>query len=106
NLGLCLMEKKQFQRAIQTMQKAAEAGDSPELAQNLVTAIELAPPALQRSASLKPVVESAHLLASKYGVSSGGTFMIIPLHEKPGKSDESFDDGPIARMWSGTGFMV
>ncbi|HXE51688.1 MAG TPA: tetratricopeptide repeat protein, partial [Tepidisphaeraceae bacterium] len=68
NLGVVQWHKRQFQDAIMTIYKAAQNGDNKEIAQDLVNAIAVLPPYLQRTTKLQPVIEASRLLAVKYGI--------------------------------------
>jgi S1-C subfamily serine protease len=118
NLGIALSGKKQYERSITSIQKAAEAGDSKEIAQNLVNAIAAAPEGMKHNTKMKPAIEAARLLASKYGI-NGPTqqfvlvFMHPPKEGKGGKGGRGHDDGSggpedamAGMMSSGTGFII
>ncbi len=104
NIALALIGKKQYQRAIVLMQQAIEAGDSPELVQNLVTALASVPETVRKSTKAKQAMETANLLSSKYRITGPEkNFRLIGLRET---SKEGGDGAPVAGMWSGTGFIV
>ena len=109
NIGICQLDKKQFQDAIMTQYKAIQHGDTKEIAQNLVTTLNLLPPMLQRTEKLKPVIEASHVMELKYGVGPGPLYY-VRLEEKSEKKKgggEGDDEGHIpGSYYSGTGFII
>ena len=106
NLGLIHLTKKQHARAIQTMYRAVQNGDSKEMTQNLINAIAGAPPAVQNSYTVKQASEAARLLAVKYGI-KGPTqqLMLVPL--RPESMARTPDEDAMAGATSsGTGFVI
>jgi S1-C subfamily serine protease len=105
NLGLLLINKKQYGPAIKMMHKAAEARDSKPIVQNLCFAISMAPPQMRNSPAMKPAVEAAKLLALKYRIPEETNLYIrVPLMDEDAKQSE---DKVVAHsMWNGTGFII
>jgi S1-C subfamily serine protease len=107
NIGLIHLSKKRLPQAVQAMGKAAELGDTKEIAQNLVSAVSYLPPAQRRSEKLQPAIETARLLGAKYGLSGPAGFVIVGLgsgDDKKGPPGGA--DGAVAGMSSGTGFVI
>jgi S1-C subfamily serine protease len=85
------------------VQKAAELGDTPEIAYDLTAVINLSPPGIQSSSRIKGAVDASHLLASKYNMPPEiwkRGLLPVPLREHRG--DEP-GEGAIS---SGTGFVI
>lgn len=110
NMGLIQWHKRQFQDAIMTLYKAAQNGDTKEIAQDLVNAIEVLPPMLRRTEKLRPVLEASRLLAVKYGISGPNQQMLmVPLRddeEKPGHGGSEPGEHTPGMWYSGTGFII
>ena len=104
NIGLIHLSKKRLPQAVAEMGKAAELGDTKEIAQNLVTAVSHLPPAQRRSDKLKPAIDAANLLAAKYGLSGDGGLVIVGLTENENKPPPG--EGQAAGLSSGTGFVI
>jgi len=106
NIAIAYSSKKQHEKAINTLRRAAEAEDSQPIVQNLINAIYAAPPAMQRNAKIKPAIEAAQLLAAKYGISGPSQqFYLVPLKPESVK-DENSGEAIGAMMSSGTGFLI
>jgi S1-C subfamily serine protease/TolA-binding protein len=105
NIGLIHLMKKRLPQAVQSMGKAAELGDTKEIAQNLVTAVSHLPPAQRRSEKLQPAIQAANLLAAKYSL-SGDTGLVIVTLSGEGGNKPPAGEGPAAGLSSGTGFVI
>ena len=105
NMGVAYMRQRQYVDGINYLYKAADYGDSAALCQNLINGIGSLPPIARNTPKIKPAMEAATLLASKYHISGpSGTLIIVGLSEKsegPGGGAE----GRFA-MSSGTGFFI
>lgn len=105
NLGVAYMQQRQYLDAINSLYKAAEYGDSKELCQNLVNGIASLPPIARNTAKIKPAMDAAALLASKYGINGpSGTVTIVGLSEKRKKGGSEEDDR--FAVSAGTGFFI
>jgi S1-C subfamily serine protease len=91
---------------VMALYKAAQNGDSPEIAQDLVTSLMYLPDVQKKSARIKPAVEAANLLAGKYNI-RGGTrdFVNVPLREGGPNNTEEEKTVP-GSYYSGTGFLI
>lgn len=105
NIGLIHLSKKRLPQAVQSMGKAAELGDTKEIAQNLITAVSHLPPAQRRNEKLQPAIQAANLLAAKYSL-SGDTGLVIVGLSGEGKNKPPAGDGQAAGLSSGTGFVI
>lgn len=105
NIGVAMAGKSKrgvTGEVIAQFQKAAEAGDTKEIAQNLVTAVSHAPPTMRNSRTFKQAEESARLLASKYSIGGPApAWMLVPLRSSGGPGAPA-----IAGTVSGTGFLI
>jgi S1-C subfamily serine protease len=104
NMGVAYMRQRQYVDGISYLYKAAEYGDSAPLCQNLINGIASIPPVARATPKIQPAIESATLLASKYGINGpSGTLTIVGLHQhdEQGKGEES----PHG-MSSGTGSFI
>lgn len=106
DMALAFYEKKQFEKAIQLTQQAAEVQDSAQIALNLNSMITLSPESLRHSPRLKPAVEAARLLASKYNLpeAAAGKLVVLGLRPESTRGD-ALVPAP-AGMMSGTGFVI
>jgi S1-C subfamily serine protease len=105
NLGVAYMQQHQYLDAINSLYKAAEYGDSKDLCQNLVNGIASLPPIARNTPKIKPAMEAASLLASKYGINGpSGTVTIVGLSEKR-KKRGSEEENRFA-VSAGTGFFI
>ena len=105
NIGLIYYKQKKYEKGILQVQHAAEMGDTPEIAYNLNIIINQAPDTLKKSAKIKPAVEAANLLASKYGMPAElwkESIQPVPLRENKGNDG----DAPAGAISSGTGFVI
>lgn len=105
DLGLCQLQKREYQDAVMSLYKAAQSGDNAEIAQDLVTALSALPPAQLKSDRIRPAVQAASLLASRYNVSGPGPLTLVGLKEKdsPGGGQKDVEAGGY---YSGTGFLI
>src|SRR5262249_15489010 len=88
--------------SIDMLQKAVEIQDSREMAQNLIDALSLAPPAMQLTPSIKKARDSAHLLGEQYKITAATrTFLLLAPHNQ--KHEGALPNGA---MWNGTGFLI
>jgi S1-C subfamily serine protease len=105
NMGVAYMRQRQFIDGINCLYKAADYGDSKPLCQNLVNGIAIIPPVARNTPKIKPMMEAASLLASKYGVGGpSGTLTIVGL--SPKSDDRGPDDDIRGGITSGTGFFI
>lgn len=107
NLAVATFFNKRWEAGITGFQQAAQVEDSKTVAQNLVTALALAPQDIRSMPSLRPVVQASNLLALKYEISgpSADFFLMSP----PAAPDDRFKrggEGPSGYGWSGTGFFI
>jgi S1-C subfamily serine protease len=106
NLAVATFFNKRWEAGITGFQQAAQIEDSKMVAQNLVTALALAPQDVRTMPSLRQVVQASNLLALKYQISgpSPDFFLMSP----PTAPDDHFKggDGPSGYGWSGTGFFI
>jgi len=103
NLGVTYMMQRQFVDGINFLYKAAENGDSKELCQNLVNGIAQLPAVARNTPKIKPAMEAASILASKYGINGPtGVVTIVGLSPKSEKSGGGGGD----YISSGTGFFI
>ena len=107
NLGLCQIYKRDYQQAVMTLYKAVQNGDTKEIAEDLITAISYLPASQHRTERIKPAMDAASLLASKYGLGGPGQLWIVELDEnekkQPGHHSEDLVPGSA---WCGTGFLI
>jgi S1-C subfamily serine protease len=105
NLAVAQGFKQRWDKAIEGFEQAAEIQDNKIIAQNLVNAIDIAPPNIRALKRLKPTIDSAHLLATKYQI-TGKTdiFTLMPI--PPAKSRSGSSDTAPTSLWSGTGFFI
>ena len=105
NMGVAYMRQRQFIDGINCLYKAADYGDSKPLCQNLVNGINTIPPVARNTPKIKPMMEAASLLASKYGVGGpSGTLTIVGL--SPKSEEGGPDDETHGGISSGTGFFI
>ena len=111
NLGVANVFRKRFEIAIDDFLSAARIEDSKDVVQNLVTALALAPSDLRNLPKMRPTLEAANLLQSKYdipGPTSDYRFLLLPPpipRARPGPEPEPGPDLGQAG-WSGTGFFI
>ena len=109
NLGVGYFFKRQFEKAITTLHKAAEYGDTKELAQNLVSALGHAPEGLQRANRLKPARDAANLLARKYNISGPSNtflYMMPNAGNRGGQPSARAEEERKGVIGNGTGFII
>jgi S1-C subfamily serine protease len=111
NLAVANVFRKRFEIAIDEFLSAARIEDSKDVVQNLVTALALAPSDLRMLPRMRPTLEAANLLQSKYDISgptSDYRFLLLPPpipRARPGPEPEPRPDLGQAG-WSGTGFFI
>ncbi|MDP9172259.1 MAG: trypsin-like peptidase domain-containing protein [Planctomycetota bacterium] len=107
NLAVAQCFKNRWDQGIESFQQAAEIRDTKIIAQNLVTAIEDAPPNVRALRRLKDTIDASHLLATKYDIGGkSDVFLLMPIPPAKSKSGGgSTDDAPTS-LWSGTGFFI
>jgi S1-C subfamily serine protease len=106
NIGVAHMRMRHHVDSIGYLQKAAEYGDSAPLVQNLVNGLASIPDVARNTPKLRPAVETAQLLASKYGIAGPtGTVTIVGL--APGAEKQSAEEESNRyAVSSGTGFII
>lgn len=105
NLGIAYCGKRQIEKGATYIYQAAQIEDTPHIAIALVKAISLNP-SIARSPRHREMVQSARLLAVKYGLPQNTpprSFVLVPL--KPEIASAGAGD-VVAGMSSGTGFLV
>ncbi len=106
---LLVQDKKQYERGIMLIYKAALLEDDGGIAQDLITAISRAPDAVRNSARMKPAVDAALLLAGKYRINPNlpsekqKWVMLTPV---PFEGAEERDKQMTGVIWNGSGFIV
>jgi Flp pilus assembly protein TadD len=105
NMGVLCMRQQKYVEGITYLYKGAENGDSKPLVQNLVNAIAQLPPAARNTPKIRPAMEAASLLASKYGI-GGPTNSIIIVGLPAEAVEESKGEESRFGMSSGTGFFI
>jgi S1-C subfamily serine protease len=106
NMGVAYMRQRQYVDGISCLSKAAEYGDSAPLCQNLINGIASIPQVARATPKIQPAIESATLLASKYGINGpSGTLTIVGLRQGSEHGKEGSDEAPHG-MSSGTGFLI
>jgi S1-C subfamily serine protease len=107
NIGVAYMRQRQYVDGINYLYKAADYGDSAPLCQNLVNGIASIPPVARNTPKMKPVLEAATLLASKYGIGGpSGTLTIVGLRQAEDRGGGAGDDETPHGVSSGTGFFI
>ena len=92
---------------ILSLHKAAQNGDCPEIAQDLVTALALLPDIQKKSGKMKEVADDANLLAAKYQIHGPTGLIIVPLRENLERnSTGEGKETPPGSYYSGTGFLI
>jgi len=107
NLGVANIFQKRFEIAIDNFLTAARIEDSKDVVQNLVTALALAPQDLRTLPKMRPTLEAANLLQSKYdipGPAADFRFLLLPPPIPRARPDPGPDLGQAG--WSGTGFFI
>lgn len=105
NLGLCQLQKGEYQDAVMSLYKAVQSGDSAEIAQDLVTALSSLPPAQLKTDRIRPAVQAASLLASRYSISGPGPLTLVTLRAKQNAGGGE-KDLEVGGYYSGTGFLI
>lgn len=109
NLAIAYNFRKRYEEAVLVAYKAAKMEDTPDIVQNLVNALDQAPPAMRtKNAKIVPIVDDATILASKHGVRPGDWRYISPSASNPDRIVEAGAQpaerpGPV---WSGSGFFI
>jgi S1-C subfamily serine protease len=104
NMGVAYMRQRQYLDAINCLYKAADYGDSKPLCQNLINGIASLPPIARNTPKIKPAMEAATLLASKYGINGpSGTLIIVGLSNRSQQPGGEPEGNFIS---SGTGFFI
>ncbi len=116
NLAIAYNYRKRFEDSILAANKAVELYDNKETCQQLINAIEFAPPGIRTAnPRIRPVIENARVVANKHGVSSGSgawTFFspgyFDALRAKDGKPPIEGDQtgGPPGVVGNGSGFFI
>ncbi|HEY7119865.1 MAG TPA: trypsin-like peptidase domain-containing protein [Tepidisphaeraceae bacterium] len=109
NMGVAYMRQRQYVDGINYLYKAADYGDSAPLCQNLVNGIASLPPVARNTPKIKPAMDAATLLASKYHISGpSGTVIIVGLSPKSeaGREGEGGEDETHGGISAGTGFLI
>jgi len=104
---------QKYKQSVLIAYKAAKIEDSKGIVQNLINSIAQAPEGMQRNdPQVKPIMQEALILASKYGIGSGQQdwVWVLPHDEKKEPGHEDADDdgskGPPGIFANGTGFLV
>jgi S1-C subfamily serine protease len=98
------MRMRQYVEGINCLQKAAEMGDSAPLCQNLINGIDALPPLSRQTPKIKPAIENAMLLASKYRITGpSGSLTLVGLRRDEEGGAEIEGNHAIS---SGTGFFI
>ncbi|MFN4242379.1 MAG: trypsin-like peptidase domain-containing protein [Tepidisphaerales bacterium] len=109
NLAVGYFFKRQFERSITTFHRAAEFGDTRELAQNFLTALANSPEGLQRANRLKPARDAANLLARKYGISGPSNafvYMLPGAAGRAGRESARREEEQRGVVGNGSGFII
>jgi S1-C subfamily serine protease len=102
NVALCQFHKKQYLESVMTLYKAAQNGDTPEIAQDLVTMLTKISPSQRDSQRLKPAVDASNLMIAKYKIAGPGPLFLVPLRPKLTSPGIESPGG----TYSGTGFVI
>lgn len=103
NMAICQYHKKQTIDAVMTLYKAAQEGDTPEIAQDLVSMLAKLSPSQRNGDRIKPAVDAANLLVVKYKLPGPGPLYLVPLRLKRTESDH---DAVAGGYMTGSGFVV
>ncbi len=103
NLALVLYAKEFQERAILLLFKAAQISDSEPLARNFVKAIADLPEGMRKNTRIKPAMDAAALLASKYNIPLTGKWDWVVLAARP---EALGADQAVRAMSYGTGFVI
>jgi S1-C subfamily serine protease len=103
NIALIQYHKKQTIEAVMTLYKAAQNGDTPEIAQDLVSLLAKLSPSQRNSDRIKPVADAANLLVAKYNLQGAGPLFLIPMRLKAKGTPGGASPGGYM---TGSGFLV
>jgi S1-C subfamily serine protease len=119
NLAVANISRRRFEVAIDEFLAAAKIQDSKEIAENLITALAVAPPDLRNLPKMKTTIAAANLLQSQYNISGPASdlrFWVLPPvlpksrpGHQPGPAEPPNQPGPDSGQiggWSGTGFFI
>ena len=110
NLGVGYFFDRKFEKSITTLHKAVQYGDTKELAQNLITAIEVSPEGLRRAARLKPARDAANLLGRKYSISGPSNAFLYMMPGSAGRGTGAGSERAAKErkgvVGSGSGFLI
>ena len=113
NLAIGYNFKKKYQDSVDAAYKAAKLEDTKDIVQNLVNTIAYAPPGMQKSSRMKPIIEDTMVLAGKYNINPNGEAewsWIRPTEklEKAKKDDGEGETakGPAGIMGEGSGEFI
>ena len=116
DLAVAYHFKRQYGVSAETAFRAAKIEDSKEIVQNLVNCIVDAPAQMKESSRIKPILEQAMVLASKYGIGGGSDMFdwVRPgaadgatgHHGDDDEKDDSEQKGPPGIIGNGTGELV
>jgi S1-C subfamily serine protease len=111
NLGIVqIVEKhdvRQIQEGVMTIYRAAQNGDTKEIAEDLLTGLAYLPEAQKRNDRVKQAVDAANLLAAKYRIGSPGQqFVIVPLRDDASPTETEAEKAIPGMYYSGTGFII
>ena len=110
NLAIAYNFRRRYEESAITAYKAAQIKDTPDIVQNLISALSYAPPGMRtNNPKVKPIVDEAALLASRHNVSGkSGWIYVRPRFGENKGGDDDDDDGPSRKgmVGSGTGFFV
>jgi S1-C subfamily serine protease len=109
NLAVANFFRKRFDVAIDEFLNANKIEDSKDVAQNLVTALALAPSDFRTLPRMKPTLEAASLLQTKYDITGPASDFHFDLLAPPmprNRPDPGFGSHSGSLAWSGTGFFI
>jgi S1-C subfamily serine protease len=111
NMGVVLIVEKhdvrEIQEGVMTIYRAAQNGDSKEIAEDLLTGLAYLPEAQKHSDRVKQAVDAANLLAAKYHIGQASRqFVIVPLHEDAAPTETEAEKAIPGIYYSGTGFII
>ena len=99
-------DRRQLGDGVMGLYRAAQNGDTKEIAQDLITALAYLPDIQKKGDRIKPAVEAANLLAAKYSLHGPIKELIyVPLREERPNSTEQEKNIP-GGYYSGTGFIL
>ncbi|HEX8339916.1 MAG TPA: trypsin-like peptidase domain-containing protein [Tepidisphaeraceae bacterium] len=116
NLAIAYNFRRNYEKAVLTAFKAAELEDSREIVQNLVNAINYAPPGMRANNSkVRTVMDQSRVMMAKHGIGgpSQSFAYVRPKREEFARGGEDKKGGPGGReggppgvVGSGTGFFI